>query len=37
MNPTLQCVDIETDFHMFYLKFVKDSDKVTSETKFEQL
>ena len=27
-----QCVDIETDFNQFFLKFVINADKVTSET-----
>lgn len=36
-NPKLQCVDIATDFNQFYLKFVKNSDKVTAETNFCEL
>ena len=36
-NPRLQCVDIDTDFDKFVLKFVKKADQVTNETKFEEL
>ena len=25
-DPKLQCVDVETDFNQFYLKFVKNAD-----------
>ena len=28
INPKLQCVDVETDFNQFVLKFVKNSHKV---------
>ena len=37
MNPTLQCVDVETDFDRFYLKFVKNVDLVNENTKLENL
>ena len=28
INPKLQCVDVETDFNQFVLKFVEKSNKV---------
>ena len=37
MNPTLQCVDIETDFNQFYLKFCKDSDQIHEKTPLDTL
>ena len=32
-----QCVDIETDFNQFFLKFVINADKVTSGTTVAEL
>ena len=37
MNPNLQCVDIETDFNQFFLKFAKNCDNGTVHTKIEDL
>ena len=37
VNPQLQCVDIETDFNQFYLKFVKNAHHVTEDTNFADL
>ena len=37
MNPHSQCVDIETDFNQFYLKFVNNCEKITHKSKFEDL
>lgn len=37
LDPLIQCVDIETDFNQFFLKFVKNCDKVTVHTKIEDL
>ena len=34
VNPQMQCVDIETDFNQFYLKFAVNSHHVTRTTKF---
>ena len=31
-NNQLQCVDIETDFNSFYLKFVKEADQIPNGT-----
>ena len=31
-NPTLQCVDIKTDFNKFFLKFVNNAHLVTRNT-----
>ena len=28
-KPEFQCVDIETDFNQFFLKFVTNADKIT--------
>ena len=36
-NPKLQCVDVETDFEKFVLKFVKDADQVTEKTEYKSL
>ena len=36
-NPRLQCIDIESDFDKFYLKFVMNADEVTEDTKEENL
>ena len=36
-NPRLQCVDIDTDFDKFVLKFVKNADQVTENTEYEDL
>ena len=27
-NPKFQCIDVRTDFNKFFLKFVRDADKV---------
>lgn len=37
MDPDKQCVDIESDFNQFLLKFVKNSDKVTEQTDLDEL
>ena len=36
-NPAYQCVDVETDFSQFMLRFVKNSHTVTQETPKEDL
>lgn len=36
-NPQLQCVDIETDFNQFFLKFVKNSHMVSKQTEKRHL
>ena len=36
-DPTLQCVDVETDFNYFYLKFVKDAHLVEPGTPVSDL
>ena len=36
-DPKLQCVDIETDFNQFYLKFVKNADQVANDSNLEDL
>ena len=36
-NPAYQCVDVETDFSQFMLRFVKNSHTVTHETQKEDL
>ena len=36
-DPDLQCVDIETDFNMFYLKFVKNSLNIKSQIPLDEL
>ena len=37
INPQLQCVDIETDFNQFYLKFVKKSDSYLTKVDEKKL
>ena len=37
INPKLQCVDVETDFNQFVLKFVEDSHKVHENTSRDNL
>ena len=27
-----QCVDVDTDYHLFYLRFVEKSDKITRDS-----
>ena len=36
-NPKLQCVDVETDFEKFVLKFVQNADTVTIDTEYDDL
>ena len=36
-NPQLQCVDIETDFDQFYLKFVKNVSEITDTSRVSNL
>lgn len=36
-DKTMQCVDLETDFHQFYLKFVIDSHLYTEKVEVETL
>ena len=36
-NPKLQCVDVETDFEKFVLKFVKNADKVDKDYEYKDL
>ena len=37
INPQLQCVDVETDFNQFYLKFVKNCAQVDQSYRYDQL
>ena len=36
-DPKKQCVDIDTDFNQFFIKFVKDADKVDVNTEMSEL
>ena len=37
INPLYQCVDVETDFNQFYLKFVKNAKHVESFSSIDEL
>ena len=37
MSPSLDCIDIETDFNQFYLKFIKNSHDISPKTDFDDL
>ena len=37
MSPSLDCIDIETDFNQFYLKFIKNSHEISPKTDFDDL
>lgn len=36
-DASRQCVDVETDFHQFMIKFVTNSDMVSQSTELEDL
>ena len=37
LNPLFQCVDVETDFEQFYLKFVKNPNEISIASQISDL